>query len=104
MKKYLIIAICNQGYATDVISVARSYGAKGGTVLNGHGSANQGDSMFFKKYIEREKEIIFIVVEEDIKDKIIKHLEIELGPDTDAHTLCVVLDVESTAGFAQLLE
>ena len=59
MDKYLTIIICNKGYSTDVITVARNHGAKGGTVLDGRGTANDQDMMFFQKYIQREKEVIF---------------------------------------------
>ena len=103
MNKYLVIIICNLGYAEDVITVARNHGAKGGTVLNGRGTARGEETLFFQKYIQREKEIILIVLDETNKQNIIDSVEKELGPDTDAHALCVSVNVDSLSGFSNLL-
>ena len=103
MDKYLAIIICNKSYSTDVITVARNHGAKGGTVLDGRGTANDQDMMFFQKYIQREKEVIFIVLDKSNKDDIVNTIDKELGPKTDAHALSVVLNVESLNGFQNLM-
>ena len=102
LKKFLTIIICNSGYADDCITVARNHGAKGGTILTGRGTATGEELMFFHKFIEREKEILFIVLDEVNKQAIIDSIEAELGPQTDAHALCVTLDVDSVSGFANL--
>lgn len=102
MKKFLVIFICNKGYADDVINVARNHGAKGGTVLTGRGTAREEETMFFQHYIEREKEVILIILDEENKQLIVDYVEKELGPNTDAHALAVSLDVESLSGFANL--
>jgi hypothetical protein len=103
MNKFLAVIICNAGYADECITVARNHGAKGGTVLTGRGTATGEETMFFQKYIEREKEILFIVLDESNKQSIVDSIEEELGPDTDAHALCICLNVESLSGFSNLI-
>jgi len=102
MNKFLAIFICNRGYADDIVKVARSHGAKGGTVLTGRGTAREDEVIFFQKYIEREKEVLFIVLDESNKDNIIDTVEDEFGPQTDAHALCISLDVDRISGFSNL--
>ena len=37
----MIQVICENGYADDIMAAARKEGAKGGTILKGHGTAKE---------------------------------------------------------------
>ena len=43
----VIFAIVNEGYAEDVMDVAREQGARGGTILNARGVTRQAAADFF---------------------------------------------------------
>ncbi|MDR2467662.1 MAG: hypothetical protein LBD22_01725 [Spirochaetaceae bacterium] len=57
----LIVAILNQGYSEEFMSVAREAGAGGGTVINARGLMHQGPVKFFGISVQDEKEIIIIL-------------------------------------------
>ncbi len=68
----MIQVICEKGYADDIMDAARKEGAKGGTILKGHGTAKEGDTQFFGYPITAEKEVLVIVEEKTKAEKIIE--------------------------------
>ncbi|MDR2803392.1 MAG: hypothetical protein LBB22_03775 [Treponema sp.] len=61
-RKYdLIMAILNQGYSDEFMTVAREAGAGGGTVINARGLIKTGPAKLFGISIQNEKEIIIIL-------------------------------------------
>ncbi|MBQ7619618.1 MAG: transcriptional regulator [Treponema sp.] len=60
-KFQMINIIMNKGYAEDAMAAARKAGASGGTVLNGRGTAKEGDAKFFGVEIVPEKEMLIIL-------------------------------------------
>ena len=71
MKKgEMIVAIVNKGNADLVMEGAKKAGATGGTVFNAHGTANKEIRSFFGIPVLPEKEMIFIIVDNKIKDAI----------------------------------
>ena len=67
----LITFIVNHGDAYDVMTAAREAGAKGGTILDGHGTRREGDVQFFGMSLVSEKEMLLIVAEKDSADDIL---------------------------------
>ena len=67
----VIFAIVNDGYADDVMAVAREQGARGGTIINARGVAKEEAAAFFGITVHTEKEIVMMVVPKDIKDNIL---------------------------------
>ena len=67
----MIVCIVNSGFSDAVMSAAREYGAKGGTVLTARGTANQEAETFFGISIQPEKEVVLILVPAKIKDDIL---------------------------------
>ncbi|MBR6688372.1 MAG: P-II family nitrogen regulator, partial [Clostridia bacterium] len=58
----LIIAIVNQGYEEKVMEAARGVGARGGTIINGRGTASAQDLVKFMGItLHPNKEIILIL-------------------------------------------
>ena len=66
----LIFCVVNSGFAENVMDAARSAGASGGTILAGHGTANQIAEKLHEITIQPEKEIVMIIVPSEIKDKV----------------------------------
>ena len=67
----LITFIVSHGEAYDVMTVAREAGAKGGTILNAHGTLRDSDVEFFGMTLGSEKEMLIIVAEKDLADNIL---------------------------------
>ncbi len=71
----LIEIICESGYAEDIMACARKAGAKGGSIINAHGTAREEDTKFFGYPIVAEKEVLLIVESKDKVDAIIEEVE-----------------------------
>ncbi len=67
----LIQVICNSGYADDVMDVARKAGAGGGTIVDGRGTSKPDDLTFFGASLVPEKELLLILVERDISERVL---------------------------------
>ena len=67
----LIEVITERGYSEDVMAVARKAGAKGGTIINAHGTSIEDDVKFFGAPLVPEKDILMIVIEKDKADRVI---------------------------------
>lgn len=72
-------AIVNEGYAEDVMDVAREQDARGGTILNARGVAREEAAAFFGISLNIEKEIVMMVVPKTIKDNILNAIYKEMG-------------------------
>ena len=77
MKEDLVMiqVICENGYADDIMDAARKQGAKGGTVIKGHGTARADDTKFFGYPITAEKEVLVIIEEKTKAEKIIDAID-----------------------------
>lgn len=67
----LIQVICNNGFAEDVMDVARKAGAGGGTIVDGRGTSKPDDLKFFGASLVPEKELLLILVEREKSDKVL---------------------------------
>lgn len=68
----LITVIVNRGFADDAMDAARKAGAGGGTIISARGTAREGDEKFFGMEIVPEKDMIFILTENEKADKILE--------------------------------
>lgn len=71
----LITIIVNRGQAENVLEMARTVGAKGGTILNARGAGVHETQHIFKSPIEPEKEILLLLVDNDKVDGIMSKIE-----------------------------
>ena len=67
----LITFIVTHGDACDVMDVAREAGARGGTILNAHGTYRGDDVEFFGMTLGSEKEMLIVVADKDTADNIL---------------------------------
>ncbi len=97
----VILAIVNEGYAEDVMDVAREHGARGGTILNARGVTREEAAAFYGISLNIEKEIIMIVVPKTIKDDILNAIYKEMGMAKKAQGIAFSLPVTDTAGLVK---
>ena len=95
----MIVCIVNSGFSDAVMSAARAYGAKGGTVLNARGTANPEAENFFKISVQPEKEIVMILVPSAIKDDILRALYEDVGLNTPGQGIAFTLPVDAAVGL-----
>lgn len=100
----VIFAIVNEGYAEDVMDVAREQGARGGTILNARGVAREEAAAFFGISLNIEKEIVMMVVPKTIKDNILNAIYKEMGMAKKAQGIAFSLPVTDTAGLVKTEE
>ncbi len=100
----VIFAIVNEGYAEDVMDVAREQGARGGTILNARGVAREEAAAFFGIRVNIEKEIVMMVVQKTIKDNILNAIYKEMGMAKKAQGIAFSLPVTDTAGLVKVEE
>lgn len=94
----LIVAITTQGYADEVMDVARGAGATGGTILKGRGAGAEKAEKFFGITIQPEKEFLFIVTPKEKRPEIMAAIAAQRGMHTDANTIVFSLPVTDIAG------
>lgn len=100
----VIFAIVNDGYAEDVMAVAREQGARGGTIINARGVAKEDAAAFFGISVHTEKEIVMMVVPKTIKDDILNAIYKEMGMAKKAQGIAFSLPVTDTAGLVEQVE
>ena len=100
----VIFAIVNAGFAEEAMDVAREQGVRGGTILNARGVARANEAAFFGITVHHEKEILMMVVEKDIRDKVLNALYKEMGMDKKAQGIAFSLPVSDVAGLVQIEE
>ncbi len=76
---YCIMTIVDKGKSKDCIKSAKAAGARGGTIMHGHGAGVPMD-FYFPLIIEPQKDIVMVLTPKDnltaIMDKIIADLEL----------------------------
>lgn len=94
-----ILTLVNPGFSDVVMEAAREQGARGGTVINARGTA---DKTLEKKYgvaITPDKELILIVVNSKIKDKILDAIYKAAGLDTNGHGIAFSIPIDDVVGL-----
>ena len=95
----VILCIVNTGFAELVMDTAKKLGARGGTIINGRGTASKDAEKIFNITIQPEKEIVMILVSSEIKDGILKGLYDAIGVNTPAQGIAFTLPVEDVVGI-----
>ena len=98
----VIFAIVNEGFADDVMNIAREQGARGGTIINARGVARADAAEFFGITVHTEKEIVMMVVPKKIKDNILNAIYKEMGMAKKAKGIAFSLPVSDVAGLAPI--
>ncbi len=94
-----IFVIVERGQAEFVIEAAEAAGSKGGTIINGRGSGIHETQKVFNIEIEPEKEIVMILAEDALTDKIVGKVREDIKLDEPGKGILFVLDVNQTYGL-----
>ena len=95
----VIFAIVNAGFAEDVMDVAREQGVRGGTILNARGVVKEDAANFFGITLHADKEILMMVVEKSIRDRVLNAIYKEMGMAKKAKGIAFSLPVTDVAGL-----
>lgn len=102
MKSYkheMIMCIVNAGFSETVMDAAREFGAKGGTVIRGRGTANVEAEKLYGIAIQPEKEIVLILVDSEIKNDILHAIYKAAGLSTPGQGIAFAVPVEDVVGL-----
>lgn len=94
-----IFVVVDKGQAEFVIEAAEAAGSKGGTIIHGRGSGSHETQKVFNIEIEPEKEIVMILAEDSLTDKIVEKIRKDLDINEPGKGILFVLDVSKTFGL-----
>ncbi len=96
----VILCVVNAGFSDAVMDAAKEFGARGGTVIHGRGTANSEAEKLFHITIQPEKEIVMIIVRSEIKDDILHALYRAVGLNTPGQGIAFSLPVDRVVGLS----
>ena len=102
-KHQVILCIVNSGFTDEAMAAAKQCGARGGTVFHASGTVSKEAEKFFNITVQPEKEIVMILVDEKIKDNILKALYNAVGTNTPAQGIAFSLPVDDVVGIGKEL-
>ncbi len=95
----LIVTIVNQGYGDQVMKVATENGVKGGTILNARGTSRPEAESKYGIVIHPEKEIVLILTNSKITEKILHVIYQNVGLDTPGQGIAFTTPVDEAVGL-----
>lgn len=99
-KKFeLIIALVNSGFSDVVMDAVREEGARGGTIIHARGTGTKEMEKKYNIIITPDKEMVLILVKEEIRDKILSVIHKAAGLGTDGQGIAFSLPVENVVGI-----
>ena len=100
MNHELIVCIVNTGYSELVMDAAKEVGARGGTVIHAKGTANKEAEEYFKIIIQPDKEMVLILVPENIKDDVLHAIYKSAGLKSEGQGIAFSLPVDHVVGLS----
>ena len=98
----LIVIITNKAYVETVMDAAYAAGAGGGTVIHARGTGSEQAEKFFGVSLASEKEMIFIVLKDAVKEAVMKAVNATAGMQTPAKSLIFSMPVTDVAGLREV--
>ncbi len=95
----MIVTIVNKGFSELLMDVARAGGATGGTIISGRGTGGEKAKKFFAMSLQEEKEIVLILVKEEIRTDLMRTLAREFGLDSPGKGIVFSIPVEEAMGL-----
>lgn len=93
-KHSLILISVNQGYTENVLDTAKSLGARGGTILRARWSGGKTLEKYPGISLQPEKEIIIIVVPNELRNRIMDAVNEQHGIRTEAQAVVCSMKVD----------
>ena len=98
-KHEVIVVIVNEGHSDKVMDAARDAGARGGTICHARGSGTKEMEKRYGIVITPQKEMLYILVNENIRDKVMSAINTAAGLDTKGQGIVFSLPVENISGL-----
>jgi len=96
----LVITIVKKGMGSKVVEAAKKAGAKGGTIIFGRGTADKNIYLdILGMNYEPEKEVIFIIVRENITDNILDAITKECHMEKPGRGIAFVMPLKGLEGI-----
>lgn len=95
----VIIIFVNSGFADVVMNAAREEGARGGTIIHARGTGTADMEKKYNIIITPQKEMLYILVDKDIRDNVMSAVNKVAGLDTDAQGFIFSLPVDNVSGL-----
>ena len=100
LEKYeVIVAIVNEGHSDKVMDAAREAGARGGTITHARGSGTKDIEKKYGIIITPQKEMLYILVNENIRDQVMSAINTAVGIDTPGQGIIFSLPVDNISGL-----
>ncbi len=96
----VIFAIVNNGYTDLVMNAAKKAGARGGTIINGHGTGNKDIEKFYGIVISPEKQIVMILVSKEIRDSVLNAIATDVGINSKGQGIAFSVPADAVVGIA----
>lgn len=96
-KHSLILISVNQGYTENVLDTARNLGARGGTILRARWSGVKALETYHGISLQTEKEIIAIIVPNELRNRIMDSINEKHGLKTEAQAIVCSMKVDHFA-------
>lgn len=101
-KYELLVVIANQGYTDFIMEAARKANAGGGTIIHAKGTGMDGAAKFLGFSLASEKDMVYIVVKHEEKNKVMQAIMEDAGMNSMAKSIIFSLPVTSTAGMRMM--
>ena len=99
-KHEVIFCIVNAGFSDAVMDAAKEFGARGGTVIHARGTASIEAEKLFGITVQPEKEIVMILVPNEIKNDILHALYRAVGLNTPGQGIAFSMPVDAAVGLS----
>jgi len=100
-KQYeMITVIVNAGYSSLVMDAAKKAGCRGGTIIHARGTANKNAEEFFHITIEPEKDLVILLVPENIKDAVLHQIYQDAGLNSAGAGIAFSVAVDEVVGLS----
>ena len=98
-KYNLIVCIVNSGFSENVMAVAKTAGARGGTILNARGTAKEEAEAMFNISIHPDKDMIYIIVPTKIRDNVLHALYENIGLQSEGQGIAFSIPIDNVVGL-----
>jgi nitrogen regulatory protein PII len=99
-----LTVIVDRGLASDVMDIARKAGVRGGTILHGRGAGAEIATSLFGVKIEPEKELVIILMPNDLVGKVVDALSEGLQLDEPNKGILYVEPIIYTRGLFEMTD
>lgn len=96
-----LTVIVNRGMSDNVMDIARKSGVKGGTIIHGRGTGSEFTEKLLGVEIVPEKELVIILMPDELVDKVVNDLYHELHLDAPGNGILFVEPVVEVRGLSE---